>query len=75
MSSCPLNSTIFPPKILHGVLALGNQPMWIMNFPDYPYNAAQPDEHRMPYDMPIRLKDGTTGPYPWFRNTECKDLK
>ena len=66
---------VFPPKILHGVMALNNEPMWIMNFPDYIYNAESPDEHRLPFDTPIRRKDGTVAPYQWFRNTESEDLK
>ncbi|MHC4941513.1 MAG: polysaccharide biosynthesis C-terminal domain-containing protein [Planctomycetota bacterium] len=66
---------VFPPKVLHGVIALNNEPMWLLNFPDVKYNPENPDEHRMPHDMPIRRKDGTTAPYEWLRCTEGAGLK
>jgi len=66
---------MFPPKIHHGVLALNEQPIWIMNFPDVIYNAEKPDEHRMAWDTPIKRTDGTVAPYEWFRKTESADLK
>jgi len=66
---------MFPPKLMHGVLALGNEPMWILNFPDVKYNPDSPDEHRLPLDHPIRRKDGTVAPYEWLRFTESPDLK
>ena len=66
---------VFPPKILHGVIALNQEPVWIMNFPDYVYNSEQPDEQRLSWDHPIRRKDGTEAPYAWFRYTEAPDLK
>jgi dTDP-4-dehydrorhamnose 3,5-epimerase len=66
---------VFPPKILHGIIALNDEPLWILNFPDYKYNPEEPDEHRIPWDTPIKRKNGTTAPYEWFRNTESEDLK
>ena len=66
---------VFPPRILHGVIALGGEPVWIMNFPDYPYDPENPDEYRVPYDKPLKRTDGTTAPYTWFRNTEGGGLK
>lgn len=66
---------MFPPNIHHGVLALNDEPIWIINFPDFLYNPEEPDELRMPYDTPIRRKDGTVAPYEWFRYTESEDLK
>lgn len=66
---------VFPPKILHGVIALNGEPAWIINFPDVVYNPEKPDEHRLAHDHPIRRKSGTTAPYPWYRYTESEDLK
>lgn len=61
---------VIPPNVLHGTLALNNEPVLIVNFPDYVYNPREPDEHRVPYDTPLRYTDGTEGPYCWFRTTE-----
>jgi dTDP-4-dehydrorhamnose 3,5-epimerase len=61
---------VIPPNIMHGTLALNNEPVFVVNFPDFVYNAQSPDEHRLPYDMPLLLPDGTEKPYCWFQMTE-----
>jgi len=61
---------LIPPLVLHGIMALNNEPVMIINFPDYLYNPADPDEQRLPHDMPLRYADGTEAPYCWFQNTE-----
>lgn len=66
---------VFPPKLMHGIVPLGNEAVWLLNFPDVKYNVESPDEHRFPHDLPIRRKDGTVAPYEWLRLTESPDLK
>jgi dTDP-4-dehydrorhamnose 3,5-epimerase len=61
---------VIPPLVLHGVVALNNEPMMLINFPDYLYNAKEPDEQRIPYDKALRYSDGSEGPYNWFQRTE-----
>jgi len=66
---------VIPPFVLHGLLALDNEPMMLINFPDYLYNAKAPDENRMPYDKPLRYADGTEGAYRWVQRTEDEKHK
>ena len=41
-----------PIGVAHGYKTLGSEPSLLLNFPTEPYNAADPDEHRMPWDSP-----------------------
>ncbi|MBI4878369.1 MAG: dTDP-4-dehydrorhamnose 3,5-epimerase family protein [Planctomycetes bacterium] len=66
---------VFPPRVLHGIIALNNEPVWIINFPDFLYDYKNPDEHRVPWNTPLERADGSLAPYEWFRHTESKDLK
>jgi dTDP-4-dehydrorhamnose 3,5-epimerase len=61
---------LIPPQVLHGIIALNHEPVMIINFPDYLYNPADPDEQRLPHDAPLRYVDGMEAPYCWFQNTE-----
>jgi dTDP-4-dehydrorhamnose 3,5-epimerase len=61
---------VIPIGVLHGVMALGNEPAMLINFPDFLYNAQEPDEQRVPYDASLRYADGTEAPYRWVQNTE-----
>ena len=66
---------IIPHHVLHGVIALNNEPAWILNIPDVKYDYGNPDEQRMPYDKMLKRKDGSVKPYTWFRTTETEGLK
>jgi dTDP-4-dehydrorhamnose 3,5-epimerase len=53
----PLLITI-PPGVLHGMMAVGEQPGYLVNCPTRPYNYEDPDEFRVdPHDNDI--------PYEW----------
>ena len=39
-----------PPGVMHGYKVIGVEPAYLLNFPTEPYNRAQPDEYRLPYD-------------------------
>lgn len=39
-----------PPGVMHGYKVISGEPAYLLNFPTEPYNRAQPDEHRLPYD-------------------------
>lgn len=43
---------VIPPGVWHGFTAIGNEMAYVLNCPDQPYNRAEPDEHRLPYDAP-----------------------
>jgi len=52
---------VIPPLVVHGVKAVGNEPGYLVNCPDLPYNYASPDEYRIdphggevPYDWTAR---------------------
>jgi len=61
---------VIPRMVLHGLVALAGEPAMLINFPDYLYNAAEPDEQRLPHDMSLRYSDGREGPFCWFLVTE-----
>lgn len=51
---------VIPPMVVHGVKAIGNEPGYLVNCPDRPYDYASPDEHRIdPHGGEI--------PYDWAR--------
>ena len=39
-----------PVGVMHGYKTIGVEPSLLINLPTDPYNAAEPDEYRMPYD-------------------------
>ena len=39
-----------PRGVIHGYKTIGVEPSLLLNIPTEPYNAAQPDEYRLPYD-------------------------
>ncbi|MDO8684593.1 MAG: dTDP-4-dehydrorhamnose 3,5-epimerase family protein [Armatimonadota bacterium] len=39
-----------PIGVLHGYKTVGVEPSLLLNFPTQPYNPAEPDEYRTPYD-------------------------
>jgi len=39
-----------PPGVLHGYKTIGVEPSLLLNFPTIPYNPAQPDEYRLPWN-------------------------
>ena len=39
-----------PVGVIHGYKTIGVEPSLLINLPTDPYNAAEPDEYRMPYD-------------------------
>jgi len=41
-----------PPGVLHGYKTISDGPSLLVNFPTEPYNRAQPDEYRLPWDSP-----------------------
>jgi len=52
---------VIPPKVVHGVKAVGSKAGYLVNCPDKPYNHANPDEYRIdpasreiPYDWSVR---------------------
>jgi len=52
---------VIPPLVVHGVKAIGNEPGYLINCPDQPYNHSSPDEYRIdphggevPYDWTAR---------------------
>jgi dTDP-4-dehydrorhamnose 3,5-epimerase len=52
---------VIPTLVVHGVKAVGNEPGYLINCPDQPYNHASPDEYRIdphggevPYDWTAR---------------------
>ena len=61
---------VIPPYVLHGMVALNNEPAVLLNIPDFKYDYRSPDEQRLPYDKPLRYADGSEAPYTWFVKTE-----
>jgi len=47
-----------PPLVLHGFKCIGDEPVYVVNFPTELYNYKEPDEYRVPYNS----KDV---PYDW----------
>ncbi len=41
-----------PIGVAHGYRTVGTEPSLLINFPTEAYNAADPDEHRIPWDSP-----------------------
>ncbi|MBI2303413.1 MAG: dTDP-4-dehydrorhamnose 3,5-epimerase family protein [Chloroflexi bacterium] len=41
-----------PVLVIHGYKTIGLEPSLLLNFPTRPYNPAQPDEYRLPWDSP-----------------------
>ena len=41
-----------PVGVLHGFKNVGVTPCYLINFPTQPYDPADPDEYRIPYDSP-----------------------
>lgn len=41
-----------PVGVYHGYKTVGVEPSLLINFPTKPYNAAEPDEYRVPFDSP-----------------------
>lgn len=41
-----------PVGVLHGYKTIGLEPSLLLNFPTEPYDRAQPDEYRLPWDTP-----------------------
>jgi dTDP-4-dehydrorhamnose 3,5-epimerase len=41
-----------PVGVIHGYKTIGVEPSLLLNIPTEPYNAAKPDEFRLPYDTP-----------------------
>ena len=41
-----------PVGVLHGFKAIGVEPCLLLNFPTEPYDRAQPDEYRLPWNSP-----------------------
>lgn len=41
-----------PVGVLHGFKNVGVTPCYLLNFPTEPYDPADPDEYRIPYDSP-----------------------
>lgn len=39
-----------PPGVYHGYKTIGVEPSLLINFPTEPYDRANPDEYRVPYD-------------------------
>jgi dTDP-4-dehydrorhamnose 3,5-epimerase len=39
-----------PPGVMHGFKVISHEPAYLLNFPTVPYNRAEPDEYRLPYD-------------------------
>ena len=51
---------VIPPMVAHGVKGLGNEPGYLVNVPDQPYDYDNPDEYRIdPHSGEI--------PYDWGR--------
>lgn len=53
---------IIPRGVVHGYRVLGPDPAWIVYHTSTPYNPADPDEERIPYDDPTIGFDWTTQP-------------
>jgi dTDP-4-dehydrorhamnose 3,5-epimerase len=51
---------VIPPLVAHGMKAIGNEPGYLVNCPDKPYNYESPDEHRI-------SPHGGEIPYDWDR--------
>lgn len=64
---------VFPPNIMHGFVALNNEPAWLVNIPDVIYDRDAPDELRIPFDKPIKQANGKIEPYTWFKQTEIEE--
>ncbi|HUG17053.1 MAG TPA: dTDP-4-dehydrorhamnose 3,5-epimerase family protein [Thermomicrobiales bacterium] len=41
-----------PIGVLHGFKNIGAKPCYLINFPTMPYDPADPDEYRIPFDSP-----------------------
>lgn len=41
-----------PIGVLHGFKNVGDKPCYLLNFPTTPYDPADPDEYRIPFDSP-----------------------
>lgn len=41
-----------PPGVYHGYKTIGMEPSLLINFPTEPYDRANPDEYRIPYNSP-----------------------
>ncbi len=41
-----------PVGVIHGYKTIGVEPSLLINLPTMPYNAAEPDEYRLPYNTP-----------------------
>lgn len=41
-----------PPGVYHGYKTIGPEPAVVLNFPSEVYDAARPDEYRVPHDDP-----------------------
>ncbi len=41
-----------PPGVYHGYKTIGVEPSLLINFPTEPYDRANPDEYRIPYNSP-----------------------
>ena len=39
-----------PKGVIHGYKTIGTEPSLLVNLPTEPYNTAEPDEYRLPYD-------------------------
>ncbi len=53
---------LIPPGVLHGYVTLGVKPSLLVNFPNEVYDAAKPDEFRVPHDDPSIGYDWTVRP-------------
>ncbi len=51
---------VIPPMVVHGVKGLGNEPGYLVNVPDLPYDYDNPDEYRID-------PHGDEIPYDWGR--------
>ena len=47
-----LKAIFVPPGVWHGYKTVSTEPAVILNFTDRIYDAARPDEHRVPHDAP-----------------------
>lgn len=43
---------LIPRGVMHGYKTIGVEPSLLLNLPTEPYNAADPDEYRLPYNTP-----------------------
>lgn len=41
-----------PAGVIHGYKTIGTEPSLLLNFPTKPYDHAQPDEYRLPWNTP-----------------------